>query len=111
MPRGQLRLVLFASDSTFQKSLRFRLCFWGGWFFFLAGSREGAPHSVIALVACVFKQRTGCNRHWNFRGPRLDERRRIVDCKLVEQGVGIGAPEAFGEPHVLAGSSERRLIV
>src|SRR5437867_1227059 len=49
-------------------------------------------------------------RHGDLHGPRLCKCRRIVNRELVKKRVRIQALEAFREPHVLAGSSEGRLV-
>src|SRR2546425_4194140 len=46
----------------------------------------------------------------DLHGPGLGISRRIIDCELVDERVGVETPETFDEPHVRAGSSEGRLI-
>ena len=76
----------------------------------MAGSRQHVGHRVVAFVASVFVNLLGRLAHRNLRGPRLGERRGIVDRKLVHQDIGRGAREALGQLQLVARSALARLV-
>src|SRR5579864_1959123 len=92
----------------------------GGDYFFAAssagflligpGSREDSCHAVVPLVAGVLEDRALGPDAGDLGGPRLSERRRVIDREGIEERIRIDTREALDQVHILAGAAEGGLV-
>src|SRR5579862_9187966 len=81
-----------------------RLCFLSS----RAAERTG--EAVIPLVACIFEKLAFALRYRNFYRPGAVPCFLVFHGELINERVGISAPESLGELHVRAASVERIFI-
>src|SRR4030095_14215886 len=74
----------------------------GRFLLFAPRAGERVPHAVVALVAGVLEDRAHRLRHRRFGRPRRAPGRGIVDREPVAERVRVGAPDPFGDLHLLA---------
>src|SRR4030095_1383030 len=66
---------------------------------------QNEPQAVVALVARVLVNRTFPLPHENLARPASRPRRRVVECELVEDRIGVDACETLEHPQLLAGEN------